>query len=86
MQQRSVATPSGSFVMPEPTPTRPLPANRAFVLQLQAGAAESEIRHAGRVEHLTSGEAARFDGEDELWAFVDGVLVEVAESSAAKRR
>jgi len=68
-----------------PEPTRPFPANRAFVVQLRAGAAESEIRHAGRVEHLTSGEAARFDGEDALWAFVDGVLIEVAESSAAKR-
>ena len=67
-----------------PEPTRPLPANRAFVIQLQAGAAEPEIRHAGRAEHLTSGQAARFEGEDELWAFVDGMLIEVAESSAAK--
>ncbi len=64
--------------------TRPLPANRAFVIQLRAGTAESEIRHRGRVEHLSSGQAAHFANEDELWAFVDGVLGAV-DGSAVER-
>jgi len=67
-------------------PNGPLPSNRAFVVQLRAETGESEIRHRGRVEHLASGQAARFAGEDELWTFVDSVLTEVVESSAAERR
>jgi len=65
-------------------PNRPLPANRAFVIQLRAETGEPEICHQGRVEHLASGEAACFAGEDELWAFVDRVLTAVAESSVAE--
>ena len=65
-------------------PARPLlPANRAFVIQLGAGTAESEICHGGRVEHLSSGQAAHFASEDELWAFVDGVL-SVVDSSGVE--
>jgi len=51
-----------------------LPANRAFVIQLQASSGASEVRHRGRVEHLASGRATHFADEDELLAFVDGVL------------
>ena len=58
-------------------PPHPLPANRVFLIQLRAGKGESEIRHGGRIEHLSSGQAARFDREDELWAFIDGTLTEV---------
>ena len=67
-------------------PLRPLPANRAFVIQLRAGTADSEVRHGGRVEHLASGQAAHFEGEVELWDFVDRVLTAVVESSAAERK
>ena len=49
-----------------------LPANRAFVIQLQAGSGASE--HQGRVEHLVSGRAKHFADEDEFWAFVDSAL------------
>ena len=51
-----------------------LPTNRAFVIQLRASSGASEVSHRGRIEHLTSGEAACFADEDELWAFVDSVL------------
>jgi len=77
MQQRSVATPSGSFVMPEPT--RPLSADRAFVLQLQERRGRPGTCRAGRVEHLATGHATRFTTTTELWDFVDRVLTEVNE-------
>ena len=51
-----------------------LPANRAFVIQLQASSGASEVGHRGRIEHLASGRALHFVEEDELWAFVDRVL------------
>ena len=51
-----------------------LPANRAFVVQLQANSGTSRVRHRGRVEHLASGGASRFADEDEFWTFVDSVL------------
>jgi len=51
-----------------------LPANRAFVIQLQAISGASEVGHRGRVEHVASGRAMHFADEDELWAFVDSVL------------
>jgi hypothetical protein len=75
---------SGALVMSGPT--RRLPANRAFVVQLRAETEEPEIRHQGRVEHLASGQAARFAGEDEFWTFVDSVLTAAGESSLAESR
>ena len=51
-----------------------LPANRAFVIQLQASSGASRVGHRGRVEHLASGRAMRFAEEDDLWAFVDSAL------------
>jgi hypothetical protein len=51
-----------------------LPANRAFVLQLQANSGVPESAHRGRIEHLGSGRATRFLNAKELWAFVDSVL------------
>jgi len=51
-----------------------LPANRAFVIQLQASSGASEVDHRGRVEHLASGRATQFADKGELWAFVDSVL------------
>ena len=51
-----------------------LPANRAFVIQLQASSGASEGGHRGRVEHLASGRATHFTDEGELWAYVDRVL------------
>ena len=51
-----------------------LPANRAFVIQLQARSGASEGDHRGRVEHLASGRATHFADERQLWAFVGSVL------------
>jgi hypothetical protein len=51
-----------------------LPADRAFVIQLQVSPEESERGPRGRVEHLASGQATRFVDEEELWTFVDSVL------------
>ena len=51
-----------------------LPANRAFVIQLQASSGASEVGHRGRVEHLASGRAKHFPDEHELWAFIDSVV------------
>jgi hypothetical protein len=62
-----------------------LPANRVFVIQLQADSGESELVHWGRVEHLATGRAMRFPDEDEFWAFIDSVLAtECSEPSQAE--
>ena len=62
-----------------------LPANRAFVIQLQVSSGVPEVGHRGRVEHFASGRAMRFADEDELWAFVDSVLAtECSEQSEPK--
>ena len=59
-----------------------LPANYAFVVQLQASSGASD--HRGRVEHLASGQAVHFANEGELWAFIDSVLI--TKSSGQKER
>jgi hypothetical protein len=53
-----------------------LPANRAFVIQLQVNSDVSRVAHRGRVEHLASGRAKHFPDEHELWAFIDNVVEE----------
>ncbi len=60
-------------------PVRPLPADHAFVLQLQESRGRPGTCHAGRAEHLATGEAARFATPRELWDFVDRVLTAVTE-------
>ncbi len=55
----------------------PLPANHAFVLQLQESQDPPETCRAGRVEHLATGHATRFTTTTELWDFVDKVLTEL---------
>jgi len=61
-----------------------LPTNRAFVIQLRASSGVSEVAHRGLVEHLASGQAMRFSDEDELWAFVDGVLATEGSEQCAR--
>jgi hypothetical protein len=59
----------------------PLPPDRAFVVQLRAqGDAGGEL-FAGRVEHLTSGAAERFDSAEGLIRFVTRVLASAAAST-----
>ena len=57
-----------------PEPLIPLPADHAFVLQLQESHGRPESCRAGRVEHLATGDATRFTTTTELWDFVDEVL------------
>ncbi|HEV8715926.1 MAG TPA: hypothetical protein VGX03_24245 [Candidatus Binatia bacterium] len=55
----------------------PLSPHRAFVVQFRAGAGEEPGRFAGRVEHMVSGQAARFQSLEELVAFITQVLTNV---------
>ena len=62
-----------------------LPANRAFVIQLQVSKSEAGPAHRGRVEHITTGRAMHFPDENELWTFVDSILeTECSEPSQPK--
>jgi len=61
---------------------RPLPAARAFVLQLHGGADPGRGRWAGRVSHVVSGRTAHFQTLTELAEFIERVLA----ASGAERR
>lgn len=57
-----------------------LPANRAFVVQFALPGA-GRPSHAGRVEHVASGEATQFDSCEQLRRFVVRVLGAVRHKS-----
>lgn len=57
----------------------PLPTNRAFVVQFRAQPTDAPLSWEGRVEHLVSGQVARFHSSEELLAFMRRVLTEVQE-------
>jgi hypothetical protein len=61
--------------MPSSQPA--LPSNRAFVVQFRAGLSEGLPTYDGRVEHLVSGQEARFHSLAELLAFMMRVLADV---------
>jgi hypothetical protein len=52
----------------------PLPAERAFVVQLRAQADPGANLFVGRVEHIASGATQRFDSAEVLIAFMTHVL------------
>ena len=52
----------------------PLPAQRAFLVQVHAHAAVAQGGLAGRVEHVVSGQATHFASVEELLAFMARVL------------
>ena len=52
----------------------PLPAQRAFLVQVHAEAEVAQGRLAGRVEHVVSGQATHFASPEELLAFIARVL------------
>ena len=54
-----------------------LPSNRVFVVQFRRQATGAPAGHDGRVEHLVSGQVARFHSLEELLAFMRRVLTEV---------
>ena len=59
-------------------PSQPsLPTNRAFVVQFRAPPIGAAPCHEGRVEHLVSGQVARFHSLEELLAFISRMLDEV---------
>ncbi len=53
---------------------QPLPADRAFVVQLHAEADVAAGRFAGRVVHVVSGQTAHFETLQELLTFIARVL------------
>ena len=53
-----------------------LPANHAFVVQLHADAKLEQGQWQGRVEHLVSFQATRFQSLEELLTFIVKVLSE----------
>ena len=65
-------------------PSQPsLPTNRAFVVQFRPQPIGVASAYDGRVEHLVSGQVARFHSLEELLAFMVGVLTNVDEDSGA---
>ena len=63
-----------------------LPPDRAFVVQLRAqGDAGAEL-FVGRVEHITSGAAERFDSAEGLITFVTRVLASAASNPRGARQ
>ena len=58
-------------------PQASLPTNRAFVVQFRAQPPEAPLAWDGRVEHVVSGQVARFHSPEELLAFLHRVLTDV---------
>ena len=59
-------------------PSQPsLPTNRVFGVQFRIQPAGAPSQYDGRVEHLVSGQVARFHSLEELLAFMTRVLAEV---------
>jgi hypothetical protein len=65
---------TGGPITPDPAADRPLPVQRAFVVQLHATAVVAQGQLSGRVEHVLSGQVAHFHTLDELLAFIVRVL------------
>jgi hypothetical protein len=51
-----------------------LPSNRAFVVQFRTVTEQASDNCAGRVEHLVSGQAVRFDSWEHLQHFMQEIL------------
>jgi hypothetical protein len=58
-----------------------LPTNRVFVVQFRAQPAGASSSYDGRVEHLVSGQVARFHSLEELLGFMVSVLADVQAQS-----
>jgi hypothetical protein len=59
----------------EPT----LPSNRAFVVQFRVEEPETQAECKGRVEHVVSGQATRFESWECLQRFIHETLTKVEE-------
>jgi hypothetical protein len=58
--------------MPQCLPS--LPSNQAFVVQFRLPSDGQPMVWKGRVEHMVSGQAQRFESQEQLWAFITRVL------------
>jgi hypothetical protein len=58
--------------------SHPLPAERAFVVQLYVEVDVARGRIAGRVEHVVSGQAAHFNRLEDLLAFIERMLASLS--------
>lgn len=54
-----------------------LPSNRAFIVQFRAATELVPGRCAGRVEHLVSGQATRFESWEQCRLFIEQTLANV---------
>jgi hypothetical protein len=62
-------------------PQPSLLSNRVFVVQFRAQPPEASSAYDGRVEHVVSGQVARFHSLEELLGFMVGVLADVQAQS-----
>jgi hypothetical protein len=69
---------TGQYMSKPPSDQSPLSPHRAFVIQLTEDMDAEHGRWAGRAEHVTSGQATRFQSLDELLAFVSRVVTALA--------
>jgi hypothetical protein len=60
-----------------------LPTDRVFVVQFRAQPSAAASAYDGRVEHLVSGQVARFHSLEELVGFMVSVLADVQAQSDA---
>jgi hypothetical protein len=64
-----------------PSSQSSLPTNRVFVVQFRAQPPGAASSYDGRVEHLVSGQVARFHSLEELLGFMIRVLTDVEEQA-----
>ena len=68
-------------MLPRTTPQGPFPIQHAFVVQFAAETTLDAMGITGRVEHLVSGQATRFQSAEALFAFMVARLREVQQTS-----
>ena len=78
-RQRERAMPPRGRESTVPASQPSLPSNRVFVVQFRAQPPGVSSVYDGRVEHLVSGQVARFHSLEELLGFMVGVLADVEE-------
>jgi hypothetical protein len=66
---------------PPAEPAHPLPAQRAFLVQMHAEAEVAQGHLMGRVEHVVSGQATHFTSLEALLAFMARVLTTLPHTS-----
>ena len=75
-ERLAVVAARGSVKPPAEAPSALSP-HRAFVVQFRAETDVKQGHYTGRVEHVVSGQAARFASLEELLAFIAQVLAAI---------